>query len=882
MDRPPDDTAQGLAALVRENAKLRKINEVLISRVERNIDFQGNAYSLFQTATGLEKQIRERTAELENTLRDLETSNRALSRAKEVAETAQIHLAEAIESISEGFLLCDAEDRIVRVNSKYRELWQGLSPVIHPGMPFKAVLWRSRDLNLLAEDDCDTETAVSRRWQYHLNPEGLLILKLRDGRWIQINERRTADGGSVAIYTDITEIKLSEQKRRKQELAAKNALLQAIFDNISQGISVIDRDGRLVAWNLGFIELLRVPASVLAVGRAFSDFIELPEISCQFSHFGPEAGKNPTDTVCIEKMCGDGRILEIHIGPMPDGGIVSTYTDITERKQTELAFRDSEYRIRLITDALPALIAYVDAEQRYRFTNQPYEEWFGRPRSTINGQLMSTVLGTELYEARRHFAEQALAGRRVTFEIDLATAGGRIRFALATYVPHFGPDGAVLGFFALIQDITERRLAAEEIREAKEGLERRVAERTIELTVVNRKLSQEIDERRLAEEALRLAKAEAEQANMSKTKFIAGASHDLLQPLNAARVFTETVAGSRLGPRNRGLVTNLSLALKSVEELLSTLLDISKLDAGALQPDICDFRLDDLLRPLAVETAPQAKAKGLELGWVASTAVVRSDPLLITRVLRNFLSNAIRYTPGGTILLGCRHRRNAMEIQVLDSGTGIPEEKLGLIFEEFQRLAADPQGNDGGMGLGLAIVERIARLLDHRIVVRSRPGKGSLFGIVVPLGDVRQLRVHAPAVEAAARFDRVRGIRVLVIENDRAERIAMQALLQSWHCKVEVVGSGMAALSRLKTWRQRPDVVVADYHLDAEETGLRVLGAIQAFYQQMIPGIILTADRTRDIQDAVQGAGYQLLNKPLKPSRLRSLLAHFAERRSQG
>ncbi|HIJ63959.1 MAG TPA: PAS domain-containing protein, partial [Rhodospirillaceae bacterium] len=611
-------------------------------------------------------------------------------------------------------------------------------------------------------------------------------------------------------------------------------------------------------------------------------FIELPEISCQFPHFAPEAGRNPTETVCVEKMCADGRILEIHIGPMPDGGMVSTYNDITERKQAELAFRDSEYRIRLITDAVPALIAYVDSEQRYRFTNQPYEEWFGRPRSTINGQLMSDVLGTELYEARRHFAEQALAGQRVTFEIDLTTAGGRIRFALATYVPHFGPGGVVLGFFAMIQDITERRMAAEEIREAKENLERRVAERTIELTAVNRQLSQEIDERRLAEEALRLAKAEAEQANMSKTKFIAGASHDLLQPLNAARVFTETVAGSRLGPRNRGLVANLSLALQSLEDLLSTLLDISKLDAGALQPDICDFRLDDLLMLLANETAPQAKAKGLALRWVGSSAVVRSDPLLITRVLRNFLSNAIRYTPGGTILLGCRRQRGMVEIQVLDSGTGIPEEKLGLIFEEFQRLAADPQGNDGGMGLGLAIVERIARLLDHRIVVRSAPGRGSLFGITLPLGDVARLRPHAPAVDTVARLDRVRGIRVMVVENDRAERIAMQALLQSWHCEVEVVGSGAAALGRLRSMRQRPDVVVADFHLDAEETGLQVLNSIHAFYRQPVPGIILTADRTSEILDAVREGGYQFLNKPLKPARLRSLLAHFAERNARG
>ena len=877
MNAAPGDTR--IAELERENAKLRKINAVLIDRVERNMDFQGNAYSLFQTATVLEDQIRERTAQLETTLRQLETTNRELIRAKEVAETAKLHLVEAIESISEGFLLCDAQDRIIMVNSKYRELWMGLVDVIHPGVAFREVLQRSRDLQLLDGDDSPTALGVARRWQYHLQPEGVLILKLRDGRWIQVNERRTADGGSVAIYADITEIKLSEQKRREQELAAKNALLQAIFDNISQGILVIDKDGGMVAWNQGFLDLLHLSATDMAVGRPFLDVIDLPEIGGRLVNVGGQELSGLAETVCLEKMCEDGRILEIRLGSMPDGGIVSTYTDITERKRTEFAIRDSEYRIRLITDAVPALIGYVDAEQRFRFTNKPYEDWFGRPRSEINGQPMNKVFGPDLYRLRRPFVEKALAGQRVTFELDLTTAAGPVCYGLATYVPHFGPDGAVLGFFSLIQDITERRKAAEEIREAKETLERRVAERTIELTAVNRQLKQEIEERRQAEEALRLAKAEAEQANMGKTKFIAGASHDLLQPLNAARVFAETLASSRMAARNQGLVANLSLALNSVEELLSTLLDISKLDAGALTPDLCDFRLDDIVKALAVETAPQAKANGLVLRWVGCSAVVRTDPLLMTRIIRNFLSNAIRYTESGTILMGCRRRRNGIEFQVLDTGIGIPDEKLGIIFEEFHRLGVDLHGSDRGIGLGLAIVERIARLLDHRIVVRSKLGHGSTFGIVLPPGEPARLRAHEPMLEPATRLDRLNGLRVMVVENDASERAAMHALLQSWHCEVNVAGTGAAALNQLQALEYPPEVIVADYHLDTGETGLHVLTAVQTMVRQPINGIILTADRTQEIQDAVRNAGYQILNKPLKPARLRSLLAHHVDRR---
>ncbi len=865
-----------IAELERENAKLRKINKVLIDRVERSMDFQGNAFSLFQTAIVLEARVRDRTTELESALRELGKTNRALTQTKEEAETARIRLAEAIESINEGFVLCDADDRLVMCNRKYRELWPGLKDIIMPGTPFVAVARHIQALGLLDHQELPDETWLKQRLKYHRHPQGHFIIKLTDGRWIQINERRTGDGGSVAIYTDITEIKLSEQRQRERELSVKNALLQATFDSISQGISVIGRDRCLVAWNDRFLNLLNISPEDVSVGKSFRDFINLPEIRCQFLHIGFDPAPAHFDTFCLEQICDDGRVLEIRLGPMPGGGMVSTYTDITERKRTEWAMRDSEYRIRLITDAIPALIAYVDSSQCYRFTNKPYEEWFGRPRSEINGRPMRKVLGAPLYDARRHHVDAALAGERVTFEMDLTTVKGRIRYALATYVPHFGPDGSVLGFFALIQDITERKQAVEQVREAKEGLERRVAERTKELTSVNLKLQQEVQERRLAEEALIVAKAEAEQANMSKTKFIAAASHDLLQPLNAARVFAEALGESRMAERNRGLVANVSLALTAVDELLSALLDISKFDSGAYTPEISDFRVDDVLKALVNEHVPQAKARQLRLRWVGCSAVVHSDPLLVSRVLRNFLSNAMRYTPSGDILLGCRRLRNGVAVQVWDKGIGVPEDKMTEIFEEFHRLGADTHGKDRGMGLGLAIVDRIARCLGHAIGVHSQLGKGSVFEIVLPYGSPDHLRSQAPGFGHPVVLDRVVGISVLVIENDPAELAAMRALLQSWRCNVRVANGAAAALEQLCGLDRLRVVVVADYHLDNGQTGLQALQDIEALVQHWVPGIILTADRSDETLTAVRGAGYHLLNKPLKPARLRSLLSHLA------
>ena len=860
--------------LERENAKLRKINKVLIDRVERSMDFQGNAFSLFQTAIVLEGRVRDRTSELELTLRELAKSNRALSLAKEEAETAEMRLMAAIESTSEGFVLFDADDRLVMCNSKYREFWPGLTEIIRPGVPFSDLAERAHILRLFDEGSEGLVSTLQRRLLNHHHPEELFILKLADGRWLQIRERATADGGSVAIYTDITAIKLAERRQRERELAAKSAILGATFDNISQGIAVVDDQGRLLAWNERFLSLLNIDADELSEGKPLRDIGHLPSVRPLLVHGGIEGG------VCVEQMGDDGRVLEIQLNSLPEGGLVATYTDITERKAAEWALRDSEQRIRLITDALPALIAYVDAGQRYRFTNKPYEQWFGRPRTEINGRHMRTVLGDKLYEDRRPYVEAVLAGQLVTFEITLPKVRGEIEFALATYVPHHGADGEVLGFIALIQDITERKKSAVQLREAKENLERRVAERTVELTTVNSKLQQEVEERRQAEEALLIAKAEAEAANMSKTKFIAAASHDLLKPLNAARIFTQALSETRIVGRNRGYVENVGRALESVEELLTALLDISKLDSGSQVPQLADFMLDDMMANLAKETLPQAAARGLDLRWVKCGVAVRSDPLLVRRILRNFLSNAMRYTPKGRILMGCRRTPHGVAVQVWDSGIGIPEDKLTEVFEEFRRLAQDGHGRDGGIGLGLAIVQRIARRLGHEIQVRSALGEGSMFGVVLPLGDQGKARERQSAAKVSLGLpdgaDKLAGSWLLVVENDAAEREGMQALLEGWRCRVLTASGVGQALDRLAAAEVGPpQVVVADYHLDDDRTGVQAVVEIRQRLGCEMPAVFLTADRSDEVLAEVKAIGGHLLNKPLKPARLRSLLGHL-------
>lgn len=867
-----DPAEERIAALEHENAKLRKINKVLMDRVERSMDYQGNAFSLFQTAIVLENRIRERTQALERALRDLERTNRDLSIAKEQAESAQTLLREAIETISEGFVLCDANDRVVLLNSKFRRLWPGLSGHVYPGMPFSEVARRALELQTVELMDrapgdrsvpADTEDWLRFRMAHHRQPGEPIVVKLTNGTWIQINERPTRDGGVVGIYTDITQIKIAEARQRERELAEKSVLLQATLDTITQGISVFDGGFRLVAWNEGFSRLLGVDPEAVTLNAGLETFLGNPTIRAQLlADDDPETWRGSLEQPAVlEHQTETGRVLEVRRNPMPGGGFVSTYTDITARKRSEEALRDSERRLRLITDAMPALIAYVDAERRYRFTNKGYEDWFGRPRDEINGRAMEEALGPTLYAIREPFVKRALAGEPVAFEMRMPTNESSIEYAHATYIPHVARSGEVLGFFALIQDITERRRAAEALREAKENLEFRVEERTAALQRLN--------------DELRSAKAEAEQANLSKTKFLAAASHDLLQPLNAARVFSGALQERRMAPGNRDLLNNVTAALEAVDELLSALLEISRLDAGVLTTDLRDFAVTDLLATLAAEHAPLAQARGLTLRHVPAGCVVRTDQALLSRVLRNFLSNALRYTGEGRILLGCRRRSDGLLVGVWDTGIGIPADKQREIFEEFRRLRVNPdRRGDNGVGLGLAIVERIARRLGHQIVVRSTPGRGSFFGILVPYGTRSAVAAPLPAAPQRNR-DRVAGATVAVIDNEESILAGMAALLKGWRCTTLTAADSPGILAALAAAEAPPDVILADYHLEDGAIGLDAVAALEAVMGRQVPTVIITADRTEDIAQAVRSRGYHLMTKPARPARLRSLLAHL-------
>ena len=449
---------------------------------------------------------------------------------------------------------------------------------------------------------------------------------------------------------------------------------------------------------------------------------------------------------------------------------------------------------------------------------------------------------------------ERMTEQRQFFQIRLATSGRIIEIRTAPM-----PQGGIVTTYS---DITERVAASEALARSNETLERRVGERTAELTDVN--------------QALAVAKTKADEASLDKTRFLAAASHDILQPLNAARLYASTLAERQLGGQDGKLARSIDASLEAVEEILGTLLDISRLDAGHLEPDMQDLSLSAVFDQLRVEFEPMAQKKSLELRFVETGAWVRSDRRLLRRVLQNLVGNAVKYTRGGTVLVGCRRQGDAVLLQVIDTGPGIPRGKQAIIFKEFQRLE-QTAATVRGLGLGLSIVERICRVLDTQVSLVSTPGRGSTFSVALPRGVAKLVSEPQPLpLQFSAP---IAGCIALCIDNERQVLDGMRELLESWGCKALLAESADLALAELAAAGQTPDIIFADYHLD-EGTGIEAIAAVRRIAGEGTPAIVITADHSAEVQRIIRQSDCGLLRKPIKAAALRSLLSHHAIRRS--
>ncbi len=580
-----------------------------------------------------------------------------------------------------------------------------------------------------------------------------------------------------------------------QDLRFNQRVLEGALQNMTQGISVVDSDLRLVAWNRRYAELFGFPDALLQVGTPIADLSRWA-----LRH--------------LERSDDIERALQRRLAHMRAGT-----PHLSERWFPTAAAAPSA----------GAAVAAMPLESRLDGASS-------LPTATaIHGRSPRAAVSPSLHPRDHHESPQN--------ENQPAEAGVLDRPATTTI-----PPGAIIevrgnplpggGFVATFTDVTAFRRAQDDLRRSNETLEQRVDERTA---------------------LLQSARDEAERANDAKSRFLTAVGHDLLQPLHAAQLFTDALSRQVEGDAHRK-ATQIRGALDSTTDLLTGLLDMSRLDAGGLVPAPRDFPLAEVLEPLASEFGAMAAERGLQFRHVQSGAWTCTDPQLLRRILQNFLANAVRYTASGCVLLGVRRSGDALRIEVHDTGPGIAPEQQAIIFEEFRR-GEDAPGQ--GLGLGLSIADRIARLLGTNIGLRSVPGRGSTFWLQMP-----RVAAHARTdLPAPARS--IAGLRVLVVDNVPTVLDALRQMLEGWGCVVLPCADGNDAIAAL---RDAPaDLWLLDYHLDHGDTGARLhQRLVEAFAPR--PTLVLSADHTEPVRRAVLEAGLPLLHKPVKALALKSVL----------
>lgn len=524
------------------------------------------------------------------------------------------------------------------------------------------------------------------------------------------------------------------------------------------------------------------------------------------------------------------------------------------------AIRHNRDMLQITMDTVRQGILAFDDTQRLVLWNKQYLHLFDVAETDIQvGMSYDEVLGQMAVMGSSHdetlqrlLPEEQVLKRPSAMVFETLPGDGRILEIQTNPMPD---GGTVLS----VNDVTERAKTARLLAQSKGELEERVEERTRALTLLNLELDR--------------ARKEAEQANIGKTRFLAAASHDLLQPLNAAHLFASALGQKLENTEEDELMRRLMVSLSSVEELLGTLLDISKLDAGGTQPDVHEFTISEVLDALMLEFSAMATEKGLKLSVHGSNLWVKSDPKLLRRILQNLMANALRYTETGRVVIGCRRRGGNVRIDVVDSGPGIPGDKLTEIFREFAQLKAGKEDayQSQGLGLGLAIVDRLAKLLSHTILVRSEQGRGSTFSVTVPMAEPQEKPLAVPKTPNRSQ-QKFMGRRLLILDNEPEVLEGMRVLLESWGGDVAVARTPQDAQKVFKA--HKPELMVVDYHLDEGEIGVNA--ALDIFKTaDDVPVVVATADYSDELRDIVQEAGFYLTRKPIKPAGFRALLGRL-------
>ncbi len=531
-----------------------------------------------------------------------------------------------------------------------------------------------------------------------------------------------------------------------------------------------------------------------------------------------------------------------------------------ERNRYKWLFEHATYGIfqscmgggfRAVNPALASMLGYASADELL----------------ASNGAETDSLFVGGAPEVQRIRAELLEKNILRAYETYLLCKNGKSLYVVMNILHKDDKSGVFEGFVA---DISERKKSQDRLEKLNQELEQRVAKRTYDLQLSNEYLQDEIIRREHIELALRDARDAAQEANNSKDKYLAAASHDLLQPLNAARLLISTLRERKLPAAEKYLLERAHMALEGAEDLLADLLDISRLDQSAVIPSLAVCCLGEMFHALASEFEPVAKIAGVKLTFIRSSLCVQTDYHLLVRIIRNLLSNACRYTSKGRILLGVRRRGDQARIEVWDTGIGIALDQQENIFQEFNQLGRNNASGSKGVGLGLAIVERIATILGTQIELKSTKGRGSCFSVEVPLSTVKAERSIEEQSHLAAVHS-LEGHCILVIDNEPEILHSMGALLNQWHCDVVLAVDYKGAIEVLN--QKIPDLIIVDLHLDNNVTGLHVVEQLHHEFKVVVPAVLITADYTDQEQELRKKLNIPLITKPVRPGKLRAVLS---------
>ncbi len=670
------------------------------------------------------------------------------------------------------------------------------------------------------------------------------------------NRRDLGEFAQIAMHELEARAAQRATSEAEAKLLDKNALLESILESASDPIFAKNRQNRYTLVNSAMARLLGRPREAF-VGLCADDLFPATDAE-RLEGLCARVMETGHEETAEEELpfpgSGGTRVLMIAVMPLRDAegaivGVAGVARDITARKRAEEALKASEARFRTLIDHTPQLMWINRADGTTDFVNSEWRNYTGLTKTT--DFLWNFIHPDDRQPLLDLRTAAIVAGQPYQHEMRVRRADGAWRWHFCRVVP-MRENGRLVSWIGTAVDIHD----------------------------------------------IRRAQQAAEEADRSKGRFLAAASHDLRQPMQSILLFAGALRSHIADEPGRLVLDRLQQGLDTLKELLDTLLDVSRLDAGVVAPQVEEFPIADLIGQLTASYAPIAQAKGLDWQAIPNTGIVRSDRVLLGRMLRNLVDNAIRYTERGRIMIDCVPHGARLRIEVHDTGIGIASEQQGRIFEEFHQVGNPERDRDQGLGLGLAIVRRLARLLDHPVEVVSKPGRGSIFSVSVPLG--RQaggtappphtsphtvaVQPRMPALspppsggkeEAERRF-------AVVVEDDAIVMLGLATMLREWGFDVLTAGGTDQAMARLRNGGKRPDVVLVDYRLRQGRVGTEAVQRIRAMFDERIPGIIITGEIGPEPQRDAAAHQLGLIHKPVTPRLLEAALArHLGAIRSR-